>query len=57
MPGMKKMKRMSYKKGGFPDLNKDGKVTRADVLKGRDVFKYGGMVKKKKGRNSFEQYD
>ena len=28
----------------FPDLNKDGKVTRADVLKGRGVpgFKKGG---------------
>lgn len=29
----------------FPDLNDDGKVTRADVLKGRGVegFKKGGM--------------
>ena len=33
----------SYKKGGkFPDLTGDGKVTRADVLKGRGVFKNGG---------------
>ena len=33
------------KKGGkkFPDLTGDGKVTRADVLKGRGVFKHGGM--------------
>lgn len=23
------------RKGGFPDLNKDGKITFADVLKGR----------------------
>jgi hypothetical protein len=30
----------------FPDLNDDGKVTRADVLKGRGVFKNGGKVKK-----------
>ncbi len=30
----------------FPDLNDDGKVTRADVLKGRGVFKKGGKVKK-----------
>lgn len=30
----------------FPDLNDDGKITRADVLKGRGVFKRGGKVKK-----------
>ena len=30
----------------FPDLNDDGKVTRADILKGRGVFKRGGKVKK-----------
>ncbi len=35
----------SYKKGGkFPDLNKDGKITKADILMGRGV----GMKKKKK---------
>lgn len=35
-----------YKKGGkFPDLNKDGKITRADILKGRGVFKEGGRFK------------
>ena len=28
----------------FPDLNKDGKITKADVLKGRGVFKKGGKV-------------
>jgi len=42
-----------YKKGGklgmsagFPDLNNDGKVTQADVLKGRGVGKMnmGGSV-------------
>jgi len=30
----------------FPDLTGDGKVTRADVLKGRGVFKSGGKMKK-----------
>ena len=33
----------------FPDLNKDGKVTKADILKGRGVIKMkGGTIKKKK---------
>ena len=32
--------------GGMPDLTGDGKVTRADVLKGRGVFKHGGGIKK-----------
>lgn len=36
------------KKGGFPDLTGDGKVTRADILKGRGVIKKGGTVKSKK---------
>ena len=41
------------KKGGsvksFPDLNKDGKVTKADILKGRGIIKKkGGVVKTKK---------
>ena len=32
----------SYKKGGkFPDLNKDGKITKADVLMGRGVGRKG----------------
>ncbi len=30
--------------GKFPDLTGDGKVTRADVLKGRGVFQEGGDV-------------
>lgn len=36
---------------GFPDLNDDGKVTKADVLKGRGVegFAEGGMVRGCKG--------
>ena len=29
---------------GFPDLNKDGKTTYADVLKGRGVFQEGGDI-------------
>jgi len=38
------------KKGGsFPDLNKDGKITRADILKGRGVIKNGGKLKKARG--------
>jgi hypothetical protein len=42
-------KKPKYAAGGsFPDLTKDGKVTQADVLKGRGVFKKGGPVKKKK---------
>ena len=41
--GAKKMK-----KGGFPDLTGDGKVTKADILKGRGVIKkMGGSTKKK----------
>jgi len=30
----------------FPDLTGDGKVTRADILKGRGVIKNGGKLKK-----------
>lgn len=33
----------------FPDLNNDGEVTQADVLKGRGVYKKGGKVKKMAG--------
>jgi hypothetical protein len=44
MPDQKPIKRM--KSGGMPDLTGDGKVTRADVLKGRGVFRKGGGVKK-----------
>ena len=39
--------RPRFKKGGFPDLNKDGKVTRADILKGRGVIKKMGGAKKR----------
>ena len=34
--------------GSFPDLNKDGKITKADILKGRGVIaKKGAKIKKK----------
>ena len=41
-------KAMRMKDGGFPDLTGDGKVTQADILKGRGVAKKkaGGMAKK-----------
>ena len=41
-------KELGMKKGGkakFPDLTGDGKVTRADILKGRGVFRKGGASK------------
>ena len=36
----------------FPDLNKDGEITKADVLMGRGVVakKAGGTVKAKEGK-------
>ena len=42
--------KMGYMKDGgtakkFPDLTGDGKVTRADILKGRGVFAEGGQAK------------
>ena len=48
--GLKKLvKPIKYKKGGaaFPDLTGDGKVTRADILKGRgvDLKQEGGAVR------------
>lgn len=44
----KKMMGGEYKKGGFPDMNKDGKITKADILAGR------GVGKKKTGKSKFE---
>lgn len=39
--------KMAKSGGSFPDLNKDGKVTQADILKGRGVIaKKGAAVKK-----------
>ena len=40
---------MMKKGGSFPDLNKDGKITKADILKGRGVIKNGKSVKKARG--------
>ena len=42
-----------YEKGGssFPDLTRDGKVTYADILKGRGAFKSGGSVMPKYTNN------
>ena len=40
---------MKAKSGkSFPDLTGDGKVTKADILKGRGVIKNGGNMKKAK---------
>lgn len=33
----------------FPDLNKDGKITQADILKAKGVYRHGGRVKKMAG--------
>jgi hypothetical protein len=40
--------RAELKKGGkaFPDLTGDGKITKADILKGRGAIKKGGIAKK-----------
>ena len=45
MIAKKKEEREGMKDGGeFPDLNKDGEVTYADILKGRGVFQEGGSI-------------
>jgi hypothetical protein len=48
---MKMGGKMAKKGGSFPDLNKDGKVTKADILKGRGVIAKKGakMAKCKYG--------
>ena len=38
---------MDKKKKSFPDLTGDGKITKADILKGRGVFAMGGPVEVK----------
>ena len=38
---------MMKKGGSFPDLNKDGKITKADILKGRGVIAKKGIKVKK----------
>ena len=50
-----KTKTMKKAKNGksFPDLNKDGKITKADILKGRGVIaQKGATVKKKTGMDA-----
>jgi len=47
--------RVGLKKGSLPDLTGDGKITRADVLKGRGVFKKGGQAKVKKVMKEFKK--
>ena len=52
---MKKGGKVSKAKNGksFPDLNKDGKITKADILKGRGVIaKKGATVKKAQDGNT-----
>tara|TARA_R100000664_G_scaffold11934_1_gene19191 strand:- start:2928 stop:3050 length:123 start_codon:yes stop_codon:yes gene_type:complete len=39
---------MKKRKKKFPDLNKDGKITKKDVLIGRGVIKNGKKSKKKR---------
>tara|TARA_R110002096_G_scaffold110315_1_gene241222 strand:+ start:76 stop:255 length:180 start_codon:yes stop_codon:yes gene_type:complete len=34
-------------KKNFPDLNKDGKITQADVLMGRGAFKFASDAQRK----------
>ena len=53
-------KTMSKAKNGksFPDLNKDGKVTRADILKGRGVIaKKGATIKKAQTGSAVKPYE
>ncbi len=62
-----KFKKLGEKKNGgkvtkakngksFPDLNKDGKITKADILKGRGVIaKKGASVKKAKAGTSMKK--
>lgn len=49
-PMMKKGGKMKKAQNGksFPDLNKDGKITKADILKGRGVIAKSGTKMKKK---------
>lgn len=49
------MGKSKKKEGGFPDLTGDGKVTRADILKGRGVIKQGGGAAPPKPAKGKEQ--
>jgi hypothetical protein len=46
-----KMKKKAKSGGSFPDLNKDGKITKADILKGRGVIAKKGIKTAKKMKN------
>ena len=52
-PAMKYGGKMKMKKAengkSFPDLNKDGKITKADILKGRGVIAKSGKSMMSKG--------
>lgn len=53
LPGRKATNVPKSKNGkSFPDLNKDGKVTKADILKGRGVIAKSG-TKMKKAMNGY----
>lgn len=47
--GRKGIKIKAKSGASFPDLNKDGKITKADILKGRGVIKNGRSLKKARG--------
>tara|TARA_R100001129_G_scaffold46856_1_gene31816 strand:- start:1862 stop:2854 length:993 start_codon:yes stop_codon:yes gene_type:complete len=49
--GVKKVKAMEAKNGGFPDLSGDGKITKKDILMGRGVIKKRGGGAAIKGMN------
>ena len=52
----KKAKKKKGKKKGFPDLNKDGQITKADILMGRGVIgKKKGMMEAVKEEGSWHQ--
>jgi len=53
----KKKKKKKLKKGGFPDMNKDGEITQADIYlrkKEKGTIKKKGGVKKKKKKMMYK---
>ena len=57
MYGMKKKKKMNKGGKSFPDLNKDGKITQADILMGRGVKSKKKMDKGGKAVKDKEMFD
>jgi hypothetical protein len=47
--GIAKVQRQNFNEGTLPDFNRDGEITKADVLIGR------GVIKKPKGRGMFKK--